>query len=97
MSGGHIEIEDAVTARMKLRHPEIGRIGVQANHQGWRCYQVWTVRGAAPPSYDQTDKFLAVADAILMRITGELDDPKGKPLNRSRSSGGFTVESRWRE
>ena len=76
MSDAHIEIEDAVTARMKLRHPEIGRIGVKANHHGWRCHQVWTVRGAAPPSHDETDKFLAVADAILMRITGELDDPR---------------------
>ena len=96
MRDAHIEIEEAVTARMKLRHPEIKRIGVKSYAHGWRCHQVWTVRGA-PTSYEVTDKFLAVADAILMRITGELDDPKGKPLNRSRSSGGFTVESRWRE
>lgn len=95
MRDAHIEIEDAVTARMKLRHPEIGRIGVKANRHGWRCYQVWKVRGAPPPSYDETDKFLAVADAILMRITGKLDDPKGKPLDCSGSRGAFTC--RWRE
>ena len=47
-----VHIEDAVTARMTLRHPEIRRIGVKAYARGWRCYQVWTVRGAPPPSYE---------------------------------------------
>jgi hypothetical protein len=97
MRDAHIEIEDAVTARMKLRHPEIRRIGVKASGQGLRCYQVWTVSGA-PTSYEVTDKFLAVADAILMRITGGLNDPWSSMISLGAGSrGGCTFESRWRE
>ena len=76
-----VHIEDTVTARMKLRHPEIRRVEVKAYAHGWRCYQVWTVRRAPTPSYEETDQLLAEADAILMRVTGEHDDPKGKPLD----------------
>jgi hypothetical protein len=97
MRDAHIEIEEAVTARMKLRHPEIKRIGVKSYAHGWRCHQVWTVRGA-PTSYEVTDKFLAVADAILMRITGGLNDPRSSMISLgARSRGGCTFESRWRE
>jgi hypothetical protein len=39
------------------------------------------VRGAPTPSYEETDQLLVEANAILMRMTGEHDDPKGKPLN----------------
>lgn len=76
-----VHIEDAVTARMRLRHPKIRRIGVKPYAHGWRCYQVWMVRGAPTPSYEETDRLLAEANAILTRITGEHNSPEGKPIN----------------
>jgi hypothetical protein len=76
-----IHIEDAVTARMKLRYPKIRRIGVKRYAEGWRCYRALMVKGAPIPSYEQTDALLAEANTILAEITAKHEIAASGRLN----------------
>ncbi len=62
---GVSEVEDMLTVRMRQRHSEVARIGIEQGSTGWKAYRAWFLKADKVPSREKTDEVLAEANYIL--------------------------------
>ena len=66
VSGG--EIEDIITARMRRDDPDIERVGVRHEEQGWCCLWVWVMNDAPRLTAKERGSILYQANLILAEL-----------------------------
>jgi hypothetical protein len=62
---GVSEVEDMLTVRMRQRHSDVARIGIEHGPTGWKAYRAWFLKADKVPSRGKMDEVLAEANYIL--------------------------------
>jgi len=90
-----VEIEDIITGRRRRDDPDIERVGVRQEEQGWCCHWVWVMNDAPRLTAQERDAILYKANLMLaellkvyeiVSIRGPLPETrtlkrKGRPLS----------------
>jgi len=61
-------VEKLITDRYRLDDPDIKRIGVKREPDGWRCYRLWLQVDVAPMPEDEVEAILAEAHEMLAEL-----------------------------
>jgi len=72
-------VEKLITDRYRLDDPDIKRIGVKREPDGWRCYRLWLQVDVAPMPKDEVEAILADANEMLAELLHkyEIEDDHG--------------------
>jgi len=62
---GVSEVEDMLTVRMRQRHSDVARIGIEQGSTGWKAYRAWFLKANKVPRRERLDEVLAEANYIL--------------------------------
>ena len=62
---GVSEVEDMLTVRMRQRHPNVARVGIEQGATGWKAYRAWFLKANKVPAREKMDEVLAEANYIL--------------------------------
>jgi hypothetical protein len=81
---GVFEVEDMLTVRMRQRHSDVARIGIEQGLTGWKAYRAWFLKADNVPPREKMDEVLAEANYIL----GDLQKHFEIMNRRSGSNGG---------
>ena len=63
-----VEIEYIITARMRRDDPDIERVGVRREEQGWCCHWVWVMNDAPRLTATERGAILHTANLILAEL-----------------------------
>ena len=62
---GVSEVEDMLLVRMRQRHSDVARIGIEQGSTGWKAYRAWFLKANKVPPREKMDEVLAEANYIL--------------------------------
>jgi len=68
-----VEIEDIITAKMRRDDPDIERVGVRQEEQGWRCHWVWVMNDAPRLTAKERGAILENANLILAELLNDYE------------------------
>jgi hypothetical protein len=67
-----VQIEDAITAKMRQRHSNLLRVIIHRNHRGWECHRVRLLKESPMPSDREMLAIRAEANGVLTEMIDEM-------------------------
>ncbi|MBV9977016.1 MAG: hypothetical protein JO105_16640 [Hyphomicrobiales bacterium] len=84
--GSDVAIEYIITARMRRDDPDIERVGVRREEQGWCCHWVWVMNDAPRLTATERGAILYKANLILAELCKDYEKVSVRgPLPETRT------------